>query len=183
VIPKTIRWCLRAHHALFWKNYNLYQATENYLVVIPCVERNIFNNLCKVLRFKTTKIYTFSKKNYLKIALKEYENEKTRYLRTFGCIEIDWRCIWSHTLILRIYYALNNFSISISVIERRTENLLAHSKLKHDVFTKAFFGAKHAIFQHFWRKSLKNVIIDYPSTFACTKMSMTLMNLGQLFKL
>ena len=42
-----------------------------------------------VLRFKTTKIYTFSNKNYLKIALKEYENEKYRYLRTFGSIEID----------------------------------------------------------------------------------------------
>ena len=35
--------------------------------------------------------------------------------------------------------------------------IFAHSKLKHDVFLKAFFDAKHATFHHFWRKFLKNL--------------------------
>ena len=38
----------------------------------------------------------------LKVALKEYENGKNRYLRTFGSIEIDWRRVWSPQLIQRM---------------------------------------------------------------------------------
>ena len=114
VIPKIDWWCLWRHHALCLKALDLYYPAKTYMMKISCVERHIFNNLCKALPSKITKNYTFSNRNSLWMAFGEYQNEKiATFLRlsSQNLIHVSWdhpvwfcgyprtqRCLWKQIL-------------------------------------------------------------------------------------
>ena len=128
VIPKIDWWCLWRHHALCLKALDLYYPAKTYMMKISCVERHIFNNLCKALPSKITKNYTFSNRNSLWMAFGEYQNEKiATFLRlsSQNLIHVSWdhpvwfcgyprtqRCLWKQILNSKV---IRNFFAALEV--------------------------------------------------------------------
>ena len=60
VITKYEWWCLQAYYTHCWVALDLYYTAKTCLVVLQCVERDMFNDFCTTLDSKCTKNYTFS---------------------------------------------------------------------------------------------------------------------------
>ena len=89
------------HHAYFWKALDLCYPPQTYLIIIWCVERNIFTILSKVWFQKISQICDF-RLEMLEISFHGPWKLKNRHLRTSDKIKMDSRVVRPPCLILRI---------------------------------------------------------------------------------